>query len=266
MDKTSKKAPRAKKSWGQNFLKNPLVFEPIVRRLSSLYPSVIEIGPGTGSLTGVLLSYFDKVYGIEKERDVIAYLKKNFTEHEGKFFLFEQDVLEFDFTEMGDDFCLFGNIPYYITAPILEKIYLSENIKHSVILMQKEVASRLTCDVASRGSSPLTYTFALDFHVEKLFTLGPKSFRPAPKVDSTAVLLSRKKFSVKSEIRLIYRDLVKNAFQQRRKKIKNSLSAFLSDQEIESAGVDPLLRAENLEIADFLSMADFLIKKSGRDA
>ena len=265
MEKTSKKAPRAKKSWGQNFLKNPLVFEPIIRRLSSIYPSVIEIGPGTGSLTGVLLNYFSEVHAIEKERDVISYLKEHFTEYQGKFFLYEQDVLEFDFSSMGEELCIFGNIPYYITAPILEQIYVNENIQKAVILMQKEVAARLVCDVASRESSPLTYTFALDFNVDKLFTLGPKSFRPAPKVDSTAVLLSRRKSSLDKEIRLIYRELVKNAFQQRRKKIKNSLSAFLNDEEIKSVGVDPLLRAENLEIADYLSLAKLLLGKRGND-
>lgn len=214
---------------------------------------LIEVGPGKGILTGALLERFRvKLRPVEIDRDWGNYLEKKFPELTGQ--LIQGDFLELDLNKVGEA-CIgiIGNFPFNISGPMILKFLENRQlIKEVVGLFQEEVAERLRASPGSKiygQTSVLTQAF---YQVEKCFKVGPKVFYPPPKVNSAVVRLERKNnHRLDCNEELLF-NVVKKAFNQRRKQLKNSLNALINDNKADTL---PFLnrRPETLGVKDFIS-------------
>ncbi|HVP36536.1 MAG TPA: 16S rRNA (adenine(1518)-N(6)/adenine(1519)-N(6))-dimethyltransferase RsmA [Terriglobales bacterium] len=261
--KCSKIFPR--KRFSQNFLINLKAAKRIVDYLElKQNDEVLEIGPGKGVLTQFLLDKAKKVYGVELDRNLCAFLKEKFKGNEN-FEILNQDILKFDLRKIAQKegkLKVIGNIPYQITSPILE--YLIQNrefIDFAILTVQKEVAKRICAKPGTPDWSPLSIGIQLFSNPEILFTLRPNSFFPAPKVESAVIrlgFLSKPKVEVEFPF---FTDLVKAVFSQRRKTILNNLSRSLdlNKDEIQAilkkADIDSKRRGETFELKELGKLA-----------
>lgn len=263
-----KLAPR--KSLGQNFLIDNNVLAKIAEAgLIKPEDSVLEIGPGLGALTGILLEQAGKVMAIEYDRGLFSILKERF-EASDKFGLFNQDIMESDLHQIIKDqesgLKVIANLPYYITTPIIFKL-VESGIRWElmVFLVQKEVAARICAKPGSKEYGSLTVMLNFYGKVEKIGNVSRKVFYPEPEVDSTIIRIIPYQTL---ETQLLYPRLsriVQAAFQQRRKTIINALSStgyFQTKEEWESYlkehGIDPERRGETLSVAEFIRLTEGL--------
>lgn len=225
---------KAKKHLGQHFLKDEKVAEKIGNTLSfSGYDHVLEIGPGMGVLTKYLLRKDIDVHVVEIDTESVEYLYEHYPKLEGK--IHEKDFLKYDLSELfGDDqFAITGNFPYNISTQIVFKMLeLREFIPEFSGMFQKEVAQRICEKEGSKAYGILSVLVQAFYDAEYLFTVPPSVFNPPPKVDSGVLRLTRKEdFSLPCDEKLFFR-VVKTAFQQRRKTLRNSLKTFQLPDEI----------------------------------
>jgi len=226
---------QAKKSYGQHFLKNDSIAARIADslQLASQTGVVLEVGPGMGMLTKFLLAHKEyQTFAVEADRDMVEYLQKNYTDWPAENLIF-RDFLDLDFhTAFGDKpFCLIGNFPYNISTQILFKLLdFRTQIREMVGMFQKEVADRI---VAPPGSKVYGITSVLAqafYRTEYLFTVERGSFNPPPKVLSAVIRLTRKdNFDLGCDEQL-FRQVVKTAFNQRRKMLRNTLKPFFQGE------------------------------------
>ncbi len=226
---------QAKKSYGQHFLKNDSIAARIADslQLASQTGVVLEVGPGMGMLTKFLLAHKEyQTFAVEADRDMVEYLQKNYPEWPAENLIF-RDFLDLDFhTVFGDKpFCLIGNFPYNISTQILFKLLdFRAQIPEMVGMFQKEVADRI---VAPPGSKVYGITSVLAqafYRTEYLFTVERGSFNPPPKVLSAVIRLTRKdNFDLGCDEQL-FRQVVKTAFNQRRKMLRNTLKPFFQGE------------------------------------
>jgi 16S rRNA (adenine1518-N6/adenine1519-N6)-dimethyltransferase len=226
---------QAKKSYGQHFLKNDSIAARIADslQLASQTGVVLEVGPGMGMLTKFLLAHKEyQTFAVEADRDMVEYLQKNYPEWPAENLIF-RDFLDLDFhTVFGDKpFCLIGNFPYNISTQILFKLLdFRIQIPEMVGMFQKEVADRI---VAPPGSKVYGITSVLAqafYRTEYLFTVERGSFNPPPKVLSAVIRLTRKdNFDLGCDEQL-FRQVVKTAFNQRRKMLRNTLKPFFQGE------------------------------------
>ncbi len=210
---------------------------------------MIEIGPGRGALTRHLLPLTDELHAVELDRSLVAYLQQKFAA-ETKLHVYQGDVLETDLAQWGPA-AIAGNLPYYITSPIIEKfVSLGRDFPVAVFLMQWEVAERLLAKPESRSYGYLTVATRLACEAELVAKVPPSAFAPPPKVDSGAVLLRRKE-SAPARLNEILQ-FVSRCFLHKRKTLRNNLRAIYGER-IE-AQPEAGLRAEQLEIAQFLDL------------
>ena len=226
--KTLEGEVRAKKHLGQHFLTDERTAEKIAESLSfSGYENVLEIGPGMGVLTKYLLRKDINLHVIEIDRDSVAYLHENYPALEGK--IHEQDFLKYDVHSIfkGEPFAIIGNFPYNISTQIVFKTLENRNIIPEFSgMFQREVAQRIASPHGNKTYGILSVLAQAFYEVEYLFTVPPTVFNPPPKVESGVIRLTRKKeFSLPCDERLFFR-VVKTAFQQRRKTLRNSLKIF----------------------------------------
>lgn len=252
-----------KKSLGQHWLKDRFILEEIAD-CARLTPEVevLEIGPGLGTLTSVLLGRAAGVTAVELDSELAAKLPKQFP---GKnLTVRHEDILRFDLREMPPRYVVVANVPYYITSKIVQ--YLSEAANpplRIVLLVQKEVAERLA---ARPGKMSIAAVAAQVYHEVSLGPVVPAQFfTPPPKVDSQVVVLERRaKPLVDEEEQAVFFRAVKAGFSSRRKKLRSSLSGglVLEKGEVESllaqAHVSPDARAEDLSIEDWKSLSTLL--------
>ncbi len=220
-----------KKSLGQHFLHDPAVLERIVDSMpiewssSKAEANIIEIGPGTGRLTDVLLERTENVRAVEIDRRAIDYLRQEFPD----LHIIEADVLKVSWDHLIDEQRenhIVGNLPYYITSQILFKILEErERLESATIMMQKEVAERLVADPGTKAYGILSVQVQLMSTPSLLFDVGPGAFTPPPKVNSSVVQLTFDRPGLICEDRNL-KTVVRTAFQQRRKKLSNALSKF----------------------------------------
>lgn len=250
-------AHKPRKRFGQNFLQDPVYQQRIANSLSLKEDAkCIEIGPGKGAITGHLLRRFAKVEALEMDRDLVTLLENKYadsglTVHQG-------DVLKVDFKQLagGKRLSIIGNLPYNISSPLL--FQLIENldvIDEMVFMLQKEVVDRMTAGPGTKIYGRLSVTTGLMLHSEKLFDVPPGAFFPAPKVMSSVVKLRPRKDVDTSLDRKVFDGIVKAAFAQRRKTIRNSLSDWASAEQLIALGVDPKQRAERLDIDTYVRLA-----------
>jgi 16S rRNA (adenine1518-N6/adenine1519-N6)-dimethyltransferase len=223
------KKPFAKKSFGQNFLVDENYINKIISALDpKVGETIIEIGAGRGALTGKLIQSGANVIAIELERDMIAVLRKEFSDADN-LQIVEDDALKVDFSEFAasenrsQKLKLVANLPYYISTAILQKLIEQRELFSEMILMfQSEVVQRITAQVGSSERGFLTVLTEAYLRTEKLFDVPPTAFRPAPKVKSAVVRLTPKlDFAVKNDES--FREIASAAFVQKRKTILNNL-------------------------------------------
>lgn len=228
---------QAKKSFGQHFLKDEHIAERIADSLLRAKESgrVLEVGPGMGMLTKYLLRHPDyETFAVEADRDMVDYLENAYPEF-AQNRLISKDFLDFDAPGFfsGKQFSLIGNFPYNISTQILFKLLdWRLQIPEMVGMFQKEVADRI---VAKPGNKVYGITSVLAqayFDTEYLFTVKPGSFNPPPKVVSAVIRLTRKEGFVLDCDEKLFKTIVKTAFGQRRKMLRNTLKPFLPPEKL----------------------------------
>ncbi len=219
---------RAKKHLGQHFLTDERTAENIAESLTySGYKNVLEIGPGMGVLTKYLLKKDVELAVVEIDRDSVVYLNENYPALEGK--IYEEDFLKYDIRSVfnGEAFAIIGNFPYNISTQIVFKTLENRDIIPEFSgMFQKEVAQRIASPHGNKTYGILSVLAQAFYDITYLFTVPPSVFNPPPKVESGVIRLTRKEdYSLPCNEALFFR-VVKTAFQQRRKTLRNSLKIF----------------------------------------
>lgn len=246
---------RAKKHLGQHFLTDESVAEKIADTLSySGYEKVLEIGPGMGVLTKYLLNKDMDLHVIEIDSDSVAYLQEHYPALQGK--IHEKDFLKYDVSGIfgEEQFAVIGNFPYNISTQIVFKMLeLREYIPEFSGMFQKEVAQRICEKEGNKTYGILSVLVQAFYEAEYLFTVPPSVFNPPPKVDSGVLRLSRKEdLTLPCDEKLFFR-VVKTAFNQRRKTLRNSLKIFDLPENIKEDSIFGL-RPEQLSTARFIEL------------
>ena len=254
---------RARKRFGQNFLIDQTIVDKIVGRFDG-EQTIVEIGPGRGALTEGLLETGGQVIALELDRDLIPLLQKRFG-HIKNFHLHQADALTFDFNSLADQapLRLVGNLPYNVATPLIFRL-----LEHLPVItdmhfmLQWEVAARLAASAGDSNYGQLSVVMQNLCDTQTLIEVPPTSFNPVPKVNSAVTKIApRSEPLVPSKLQDHFQTVVKTAFAQRRKTLRNNLKGLLDETAIEAANVNPALRAEVLEISHFAALAERLAKK-----
>lgn len=252
---------RAKKALGQHFLHEQAYIERIVDAVAPRPGDrLIEIGPGQGALTLPLLRRHGALTVIEFDRDLIAPLTRA-ASGAGTLEVIHRDVLEVDFTALAGDgppLRVVGNLPYNISSPILfHMLEHSTAIADMHFMLQKEVVERMAAGPGSKAYGRLSVMLQAGCLVMPLFEVPPEAFRPPPKVDSAVVRLAPRppgEAGIHDPAR--FAAVVRAAFGQRRKTLRNALSGLCGPEHFEAAGIEPGTRAERLSVAEFVRLAN----------
>ncbi len=251
---------QARKRFGQNFLIDNHIINMIIH---SVHPkpdeNIVEIGPGLGAITTELLKSAGKLTVVELDRDLIPKIQSR-SIGLGELSIHQADALKFDFAALATQkkLRIVGNLPYNISTPLL--FHLLKNtarIKDMYFMLQKEVVERICAKPNDASYGRLSIMVQYHCEVENLFNVGNDAFKPKPKVESAFVRITPhislphlandfEKFA----------DIVRTAFNQRRKTIQNILKPILSIEQIQQAGIDPKARPESLSIAQFARLAN----------
>ncbi|WP_313251908.1 16S rRNA (adenine(1518)-N(6)/adenine(1519)-N(6))-dimethyltransferase RsmA [Stenotrophomonas indicatrix] len=250
----------AKKQLGQHFLADRYYIDKIVMAVNPKDGDrLVEIGPGQGAITLPLLRVHPKMTVIEFDRDLIAPLTAA-AEPLGELTIVNRDVLRVDFTELADGqpIRLVGNLPYNISSPILfHALEHAAVISDMHFMLQKEVVDRMAAGPGSKVFGRLSVMLQAYCEVTSLFVVPPGAFRPPPKVDSAVVrLVPRDPASIDIKDHKRFAEVVKAAFGQRRKTLRNALNNVVSAEQFVAAGVRPDARAEQLDVAEFIALAN----------
>jgi len=255
------------KNLGQNFLRDPNLMAKLIDGLE-LYPDedVLEIGAGLGVLSSKMAGQALGVIAVEKDKKLFSAIEKEFGHQKNMRFV-HADFLKLDLVKLLHDCHLpmkvLGNIPYNISSPILFKLLENHFLfSQAVLTLQKEVAARLVGPVGTKDYGILTIFFGIQTECKKLFDIEPGAFIPNPQVTSTAIQIQfLKKPAHLVHNPKLFKVVVKEAFHQRRKTIKNTLQKLLKNGRLkpwESCGIDPKLRPEQLTVAQYVSLANCL--------
>jgi 16S rRNA (adenine1518-N6/adenine1519-N6)-dimethyltransferase len=276
----------AKKRFGQHLLR----FSEDARRIASLLfgdsissglsdspPTIVEIGPGTGELTAALVDMYPaaRITAVEFDRDLQDELKSRFAGNPSVTFI-QEDILKFQLSEIGAEIHLIGNLPYNLSAPIMQwTLQQRSSVRKAVFMLQREVARRLCSEPNCKDWSPLGIQTQLRFHVSPAFDLGPERFAPPPKVHSSVFTLTPRitaddfpEFAEGAADQ--FEKLVRNAFASRRKTLVNNLMGKCSFSRIHvgeilhSMGFDERIRAEQLSINDFIKLQKAFDTRAGK--
>ena len=252
----------AKKQLGQHFLADAHYVEKIVLAVNPRPGDrLVEIGPGQGAITFPLLRRHPQLTVIEFDRDLIAPLTAAAAPL-GELTIVHRDVLQVDFTELagGSPIRLVGNLPYNISSPILfHALEHADVITDMHFMLQKEVVDRMAAEPGSKVYGRLSVMLQAYAKVQSLFLVPPGAFRPPPKVDSAVVrLVPRPAEHVGIHHHATFSRIVKAAFGQRRKTLRNALGNACTPEQIIAAGIDPSDRAERIDVARFIALANLV--------
>lgn len=253
----------ARKRFGQNFLQDSRIIADIVQAVRPQpADTVVEIGPGLGAITEPLAAKLDCLHVCEIDRDIIGYLKTR--PYAGKLVIHEGDVLQFDFASVPGRKKIVGNLPYNISTPLLFHLsrYAGE-VEDMHFMLQKEVVERMVAEPGSNDFGRLSVMLQYFFEMEKLLDVPPEAFSPAPKVDSAVVRLIPAKHRIgQAQDFEQFATLVKQAFHQRRKTIRNNLKGLADDEDLQAAGISPQERAEHIAPEKYVALANLLAPKA----
>lgn len=242
---------KAKKHLGQHFLVNQAVIEKIIDLIKKECPQdlpVMEVGPGQGVLTYHLDDHFNKFTAVEFDRDMVKILIQKLDLNK----IVNEDFLGLNLKSVyQDEFSLVGNFPYNISSQIIFKMIANrEQIPIMVGMFQKEVAERICSTPGGKKNGILSLNAQAYYTAEKIFDIGPDAFDPPPRVDSSIILLKRKEnYELPCDEKL-YTRLLKLAFSQRRKMLRNTIKPMLDDVS------DPMFqkRPEQLSVEEFINI------------
>jgi 16S rRNA (adenine1518-N6/adenine1519-N6)-dimethyltransferase len=253
--------PRAKKRFGQNFLVQPQVVQRIISAIAPRSEDrMVEIGPGPGALTRGLLQRLSRLDVVELDRDMLAGLRA--LEGAGALRVHHADALSFDFAALvgGREQCLrvVGNLPYNIATPLIFHLLDQAAVLRDMhFMLQKEVVERMVAAPGSKTYGRLSVMIQASCAVESLFAVAPGNFFPAPKVDSAFLrLIPHRPAPLPEALRPAFAQVVAKAFAQRRKTIANNLRGIIAADRLPALGIDPGCRAETLDQAAFLRLAE----------
>lgn len=251
---------KPKKSLGQHFLTDKNIAHKIVNSLTwNNYRRVLEIGPGTGILTAILLDLPDKdLRFVEIDTSAVTFLVSNFPQLQK--LLISADILRIPLTDIYEEpFAIVGNFPYNISSQLFFKILENRNlVVETVCMIQKEVAVRIASPPGSRDYGILSVLLQCFYHIEYLFTVPPQVFNPPPRVNSAVIRLMRNSTLNLPCNEMLFTQVVKTAFNQRRKTLRNSLKSLV-------ATVDPgnglwQKRPEQLGVDEFINLTLWIEK------
>ncbi|MFO8235512.1 MAG: 16S rRNA (adenine(1518)-N(6)/adenine(1519)-N(6))-dimethyltransferase RsmA [Bacteroidales bacterium] len=250
---------KPKRHFGQHFLWDKNIARKIVNYFKNETPvsEVLEIGPGKGVLTDLLMEYFhQRLYAVEIDEESVSYLSKEYPDLDKH--LIERDFLKMDLDKyFKEDVSIIGNFPYNISSQIFFKILeYRHKIPFVVGMLQKEVAERIAASPERKTYGILSVLLQAYYKVEILFHVGPKSFVPPPRINSSVVCLKRNNIKALDCDEGMFFRIVKQGFNQRRKILRNSLKSFLLN--LESENVLLQKRPEQLSVDDFVELARLL--------
>jgi 16S rRNA (adenine1518-N6/adenine1519-N6)-dimethyltransferase len=256
---------RAKKSLGQNFLKDPHFLAKIAdaARIGPL-DQVLEVGPGLGHLTCLLAERAGKVLALELDERLIPILQKEFINKQSVELL-QADALEYPYETLSGKWKVVANLPYYISTPIIQKL-LSHREKFTslTLMLQKEVAERIAAEPGGKEYGYLSVLVQFRAIPRLEFSVPAGAFTPRPKVDSAVITLSiRDQPAAPVSDEEFFLRVIKAAFSQRRKTLRNSLKQLNAPPErmelvMDETGIDLARRAETLSVQEFAKLSDFL--------
>ncbi|GHB00306.1 16S rRNA (adenine(1518)-N(6)/adenine(1519)-N(6))-dimethyltransferase RsmA [Modicisalibacter luteus] len=254
---------RARKRFGQNFLRDPGIISRIVRAIAPRSGQrLVEIGPGQGALTEPLLEAAGALDVIELDRDLIPGLRVQFFNYP-EFTVHEGDALKFDFSELKGDgpaLRVVGNLPYNISTPLIFHLLAQRGaVADMHFMLQKEVVERLAAEPGGADWGRLSIMAQYHCQVDSLFIVPPEAFIPRPKVDSAIVrLVPHETLPAQAADEALFADIVREAFAQRRKTLRNNLKGRVSAETLEALGIDPARRPQTLTVAEMVSIANHL--------
>lgn len=256
---------RARKRFGQNFLHDPGVIRRIIQAVSPQPGQrLVEIGPGQGAITLPLLRACGQLDVVELDRDLIEPLAHK-AAGLGKLVIHQADALQFDFSALAgqEKLRVVGNLPYNISTPLLFHLLTqSDYIEDMHFMLQKEVVQRMAAQPGSGDYGRLSLMIQYHCKVAPLFGIGPGAFRPAPRVESTFVRLTPwPQAPVAVDDYTCLATVVRQAFGQRRKTLRNTLKGLLSEEEIRTSGSDPAARPETLTLQQYAALANRLAQR-----
>lgn len=269
-DRLKKHHITLQKKYGQNFIGDPALLERIAT-VCDWQPGdrALEIGPGAGTLTRAIAREAEEVLAVEIDRRLAPLLEETLADCANVHLVFT-DALKADLDALMRDtlgwdgrYKLIANLPYYITTPLIMHVLEdSEKVSELVIMVQKEVGERLCAAPGSKAYGAVTVMVQYAATVARAFDVGRHAFVPAPEVDSTILhLIPYEKRPIQAQSDAVLRRVVKAAFSQRRKTLRNSLSSLGCDkalikQALEAASIEDSRRAETLSVAEFIALAD----------
>jgi len=254
-----------RKRFGQNFLHDQNVIQRIVQSIQPRNGQhLVEIGPGQGAMTTPLLEVLGEMDVIELDRDLVEPLQRKLA-RVGQLHIHQADALKFDFCGLykkeGSKLRVVGNLPYNISTPLLfhliDQIHCIEDMH---FMLQKEVVERIVAKPGCKDYGRLGIMLSYYCEAQMLFTVGPEAFNPPPKIDSAIIrLVPHAHPPVELSQPEFLGQIVRAAFAQRRKTLRNNLKDLLDANTIQSLGIDPGIRAEQLTLSEFARLANALV-------
>ncbi len=257
----------AKKNYGQNFLTEPSIVEKIARSaIQSNRTLAIEIGPGIGALTQYLCEYAQRVVAFEIDERLPEVLQDTLSDYSHvevrlqDFLDIDMKQIVGDFKKEGYDVVVVANLPYYITTPILFKLFESQaEIDNITVMMQKEVADRFRASTNSKDYNALSVITQYVCDVKHVMHVPKNVFHPKPRVDSTVLQFSFKEKCKDIDDEVSFFAMVKACFKQKRKTILNNYGEYIGDKQkakeiLANAGIEECARAESLSLATFIRL------------
>ncbi len=273
--------PKAKKRFGQNFLQDQNIIRKILHKISPTPKDIfVEIGPGTGAITEPLLNACKVLHAIEIDQDLYPILEEKFSQY-NNFTLHKQDALTFSLDNLieveqdsstpekktsntkdkpSNKLRIVGNLPYNISTPLLfHLVNYFAVIQDIHVMLQKEVVDRIVAAPNHKNYGRLSVILQYFFDTELVINVPRTVFVPVPKVESAIVkLIPKPKSLLTAKDLKVFTELVSKAFNQRRKTITNSLKGVISPQQLAQANIPSTARAENISLAQFISLSNLI--------
>jgi 16S rRNA (adenine1518-N6/adenine1519-N6)-dimethyltransferase len=245
-----------RKRFGQNFLTDQNVLSDIIRVIApAAGDTMVEIGPGQGAMTALLLAHLSRLQVVELDRDLVAMLQKKFSPD--KLIIHSGDALQFDFGALQPaqgKLRIVGNLPYNISSPLLFHLtQYAQQVEDQHFMLQKEVVQRMVATPGGKDYGRLSVMLQWRYQMEMLFIVPPTAFDPPPKVDS-AIVRMRPIASPLACEQARLEQVVTQAFSQRRKVIRNSLGSLFTEQQLIAAGIDPQARPETISLEQYVAL------------
>lgn len=256
-----------RKRFSQNFLTDHRILQKIIRSIAPHENDhIVEIGPGHGALTQYLFPLVDQLDLIEIDRDLVRQLQHQFSSNH-RVTIHQADALHFnlhDITNEKKSLRIVGNLPYHISTPLLFHLFeFSELIKDMYFMLQKEVVLRLTAEVGSHNYGRLSVMSQFYCNNQLLFSVSPQAFSPRPKVESAFLAMYPRDKPIIEPINMTtFANVVREAFNYRRKTLSNALKRFINAENLNSLHIDPHLRPQEISPEGFVKISNAIEKQN----